>query len=497
MTRGRALLATVLGTVAVLCSACTAAIPLALPPAPPRRSGEALARWRAPPPLAPDASMHLDWQVARRRLPGGLGVSAVSRPDSTTTAILLWVPAAADASEGLVAVMAEALRAGTATRTGNALVNPRIARQAISIRTDATGTTFSWHVLPGSTGQALDGLADFVLRPTFDLDQTRVVFQQELARIQRDSASLWHLANLARDAVAGLDLPSPASDALGLLEITPERLRLAHRCALQPRGAELVVVGPAPAPELIERAARAFEGFADPTLAPGECASLPTPASLDGAPPSTRVELQIVHGGTFDPFLVLVTPGPARSSPDYLPFTLAVDVLDSRDSASQGLRHSGATYSISAHVNDAFRGGTLLEIAGQVAPEEARHALRTLVSDIRNVHRTLQADELEKVKRRHATAFIDGLASNLALGTAALKQLQRGRSPEALERWPDELRGVSLERCRQVARRWLSRAEPSIAVAGVPVPLVRGLGFRANVRHLYWTDRLQGGKKAL
>jgi predicted Zn-dependent peptidase len=437
------------------------------------------------------------WGVTRRRLPTGLGISAISRPDSATTAILLWVPGAADASEGLVAVMAQALRAGTVTRSGARLVNPRIARQPVAIHTDATGTTLSWHVLPHATGLALGLLADFVQHPAFEPDETRVVLQQELARIQRDSGSLWHLANLARDAIAGLDLPSPWSDALGVLQTTPERLREAHRCALRARGAELVVVGPAPAVELMAAAARAFAGFASPALAAGECASLPPLPSLEGVTPNTGIELQIVHGGTFDPFLVLVTPGPAPSSPDYLPFTLAVEVLDSRDSASYGLRHTGATYAINAHVNDDFPGGTLLEIAGQVAPEKAQHALRTLVSDVRNLHRTLRADELEKVKRRHTNAFINGLTNNIALGSATLAQLRRGRLPEALTRWPLELEDVSVERCRQVAAKWLSRAGPSIAVAGLPVQLVRGLGFRANVRRLYWTDELQSGKKAL
>ena len=482
---------------AVSCWGCSAAVPLALPPAPPRQPGAALGRWLTPPPLAPDQSMHVEWGVTRRRLPSGLGISAISRPDSAITAILLWVPGAADASEGPVAVMAEALRAGTVTRSGARLVNPRIARQPIAIHTDATGTTLSWQLLPRATALGLGLLADFVQHPAFDPDELRVVLQQELARIQRDSGSLWHLANLARGAIAGLDLPSPWSDALGVLQVTPERLRQTHRCAMRASGAELVVVGPAPAAELMESAAQAFAGLASPALRAGECESLPALPSLDAVTPNARVELQIVHGGTFDPFLVLVTPGPDPSSPDYLPFTLAVEVLDSRDSASQGLRHTGATYAINAHINDDFRGGTLLEIAGQVAPEEAQRALRTLVWDVRNLHQTMQADELEKVKRRHESAFINGLANNIALGSATLAQLRRGRSPEALERWPHDLRGVSLESCRQVAAKWLSRAEPSIAVAGLPVPLVRGLGFRANVRRLYWTDQLQGGKKAL
>ena len=293
---------------AVLGWGCAAAVPLALPAAPPRQPSAALARWVTPPPLAPDQRMHVGWGVSRRRLPSGLGISAISRPDSATTAMLLWVPRAADASEGPVAVMAEALRAGTITRSGARLVNPRIARQPIAIHTDATGSTLSWQVLPRATDLALGLLADFVQHPEFDPDETRVVLQQELARIQRNSGSLWHLANLARGAIAGLALPSPWSDALGVLEITPERLRRTHRCAMRAPGSELVVVGPAPAAELMASAAQAFEAFESPALGAAECVGSPPLPSLAGVTPNTRVELQIVHGGTFDPFLVLVTP---------------------------------------------------------------------------------------------------------------------------------------------------------------------------------------------
>jgi len=56
---------------------------------------------------------------------------------------------------------------------------------------------------------------------------------------------------------------------------------------------------------------------------------------------------------------------------------------------------------------------------------------------------------------------------------------------------------VSLEQCREVARRWFTPAQPAVTVAGVPVQLVRGLGMGVSVREMYWTDQLQEQKKAL
>jgi predicted Zn-dependent peptidase len=140
---------------------------------------------------------------------------------------------------------------------------------------------------------------------------------------------------------------------------------------------------------------------------------------------------------------------------------------------------------------------SLLELEGQVAPENAQAALRKLVEDIRSLSETLEERELEEVKRRARNALINSLSNNVGLAEQALVALRRGRPAESIKHLPDEIAQVSLARCRDVARRWLSRARPSIAVAGLPVKLVRGLGLRANVRRLYWTDRLQEPKKGL
>lgn len=166
-----------------------------------------------------------------------------------------------------------------------------------------------------------------------------------------------------------------------------------------------------------------------------------------------RLDLQIIYGGSFDPWVIRVVPGPALTSDDYLPFVLLSRVLDQRDSERAGLRHRGATYGIHARVDDGYPGGVLLELEGQVAPDEAQTALRRLVEDIRALSATLDERELEEVKRGWRTAFVNSLASDAALARVALWQLRRGRPLHTLKAWPDELSQVSLERCRDVATR--------------------------------------------
>lgn len=155
----------------------------------------------------------------------------------------------------------------------------------------------------------------------------------------------------------------------------------------------------------------------------------------------------------------------------------------------------GATYGIHTQVNRHYPHLTLLELSGQIEPGTAQNAIRQLVLDIRSLSQTLTERELEEVKRRWRNGFVNSFSSNDAVAGSALWALRSGRPPESLKTFPDELMRISLERCREVAARWLDGAQPSIAVAGVPVKLVRGLGLGARVREAYWTTELQEHKK--
>jgi predicted Zn-dependent peptidase len=480
---------------AVACTGTRA--PLPPPAAPQPHAPEELATWRAPPPLLPEADLHVEWSIQRARLETGLGLNVISRPTDRTTAIALWVPTAAGSSEGAVAGMVEALRAGTRTTGGATLINPQLARETVSVRTSESGSVLSWEVLPRFTRRALELLSDFVARPVFDAEQTRLVLAQQVAVVRLNSGTSLHVGNLARDALPGIDIASPEQDARRLLELTPEMLRRLHGCVMLPEGAELIVVGPAATEELMGWSQLAFSTFITPSIGGEDCGPRKRADAAVRSPTPEQLELQLIYGGSIDPWLVMVVPGPALASEDYLPFGILARVLERRRSGAGRLRHMGATYGIHARVDDSFPGRTLLELEGQVAPESAQRALRTLLQDMRGLAETIEVTELDRVKRRWRNGFINSLASNVTLAELTLRELRRGRGAESLATWPDEIMTVSLERCREVARTWLSGAQPSIAVAGAPVQIARGLGFAANVRRLYWTEQLLEPKKGL
>lgn len=468
-----------------------------LPPAPPKKPASELAAWEAPPPLAPDAAVTLDWDIQQLTLDNGLSVNVIARPESEVTAIQLWVPSAADMSMGPVSVMGEALRAGTRRTPESVLVNPRLGLLPIQVWTDAAGSTFHWQVLPQASKVALELLGAFVQRPVFEPSEVRIRLQEQLAHIQRSSGTLNHVANLARNALPGLATPSPEEDARALIKLDPERLRALHRCTVQPSGAHLVVVGPVTPAHVFEWArAGVGEWKADPNADAAQCRGMRATLVAGASTKLDQLELQIIYGGVSDPWLVMALPGPPPESDDSLPFALLSEILERRDAGSaQELRHMGATYGIHTQVNRHYPHLTLLELSGQIEPGTAQNAIRQLVLDIRSLSQTLTERELEEVKRRWRNGFVNSFSSNDAVAGSALWALRSGRPPESLKTFPDELMRISLERCREVAARWLDGAQPSIAVAGVPVKLVRGLGLGARVREAYWTTELQEHKK--
>lgn len=495
MKRTLALAGAVLSVIGGLAACAPARHPL--PPAPPKRSASELSAWEAPPPAAPDAAVALDWDVQQLTLDNGLSVNVIARPESEVTAIQLWVPSAADMSMGPVSVMGEALRAGTRRTPDTVLVNPRLGLVPIQVWTDAAGTTFHWQVLPQASKVALELLGAFVQRPVFEPVEVRIRLQEQLAHIQRSSGTLNHVASLARTALPGLAAPSPEEDARALLELDPERMRELHRCAVQPSGAHLVVVGPVTPVRVFEWArAELGEWRAAPSAEAAQCPAARPTLAADGSTRLERLELQIIYGGVSDPWVVMALPGPKPESEDSLPFALLAEIIEDRDAGSaQELRHTGATYGIHTQVNRHYPHLTLLELSGQIEPGTAQSAIRQLVHDIRSLSQTLTERELEEVKRRWRNSFINSFSRNDAVAEAALWTLRSGHPPQSLKTFPDELMRISLDRCREVAARWLDGAQPSIAVAGVPVKLVRGLGLGARVREAYWTTELQEHKK--
>jgi predicted Zn-dependent peptidase len=470
-----------------------------LPPAPPPVSAEQLAPWSHPPPLAPEErAASLDLRIQRAKLPNGVGVT-VAITEGAATSVQLWLPNARDRGQGAVTAMVNSLRAGTRDGTQDPFYDPKIALAPIRAWTDAVGTTFYWRVPQRGTQQALSLLGAYVRDPLFDQDEVQLQLQQQLAAIKFASEPLNQLQPLARSAFPGLERPTYEQDARQLFHLPPQKLQRIQRCTMQPANAELVVVGPVAFDSVVAWATSAFGSWrADPAATAEACAEWLTPAFPEH-PEQARLDrplLVVISGLRGDPRIAMDVPGPPIDSPDYHPFELLSMLLEEHAGGSaRALRHAGATYGIHSSTYDRYARLSLLEVRGQIDPEQLQGALRSLIDDIHGLASRLDAAELDAAKRRWRTQLIDSWQRGGALAGALLWTLRSGHEPADVLKAFDEVQQIDLARFREVAERYLSPAKPSITITGYAPNLIRGLALGAEVRQVRWTDKLQEHEK--
>jgi predicted Zn-dependent peptidase len=445
--------------------------PLALPPAPSPQSPAQLARWRTPPPLQAEPHIDLRGELQRVALGNGLHVTVLTRAQSRSTVVRLWVPSVSDEDEGPLVMVAEMLRAGTQGDHGARLVNPRLGESAIGIYTDRKGTEFEWQVLPRASQHALALLGQFVLHPTFEPEELEIRRQRELTVIERYSRSFARADDLARSALRGIAASRPDRDATRLLQLTRDEVQHLYRCSMRPEGAELVIVGPLPSEAALGWARRSFADWQPGPRSNETGCARPAPPAATGPAPLQEPLVQLLAGSRGQPYLFLALPGPARESDDFLVFELLSRVLQDRDRGSaQALRHTGTTSGIEVAVHSNYPGFSLLELRGQVQASGVHSALQALVLDIQRLEQDLTEAELDTAKRRWTAEYVNGLRDDSVLAASLSWELSRGRSPEAVYEWPRTLSAIDLERCRQVALRWLSYGPLSIVVGNPPTP---------------------------
>jgi predicted Zn-dependent peptidase len=478
--------------------ACAPARP-PLPPAPAPLSAEQLEPWAHPPPLAPEeGASDFQLSIQRAKLPNGVGVTLAVR-EGAASSLQLWLPEARDRGQGAVTAMVNSLRAGTRDGTKEPFYNPRIALVPIGAWTDAVGTTLYWRVPQRGTQQALSLLGAYVRDPLFDPDEVQLQLQQQVAAIKLASEPVNQLAPLARSAFPGLERPTYEQDARQMFHLPAQKLRQIHRCTMQPANAELVVVGPVAFDSLLAWATSALGSWrADPAATAEACAEWLTPAFPEH-PDQARLDrplLTVIYGMRGDPRIAIDVPGPPIDSPDYHPFELLSLLLEEHAGGSaKALRHAGATYGIRTSSYDRFARLSLLEIRGQIDPEQLQGALRSLIEDIHGLGSRLDAAELDAVKRRWRTQLIDSWQRSDALAGALQWTLRSGHEPADLLKVFDEVQQIDLARFREVAERYLSNANPSIVVTGYAPNFIRGLALDAEVRQVRWSDELKEHKK--
>jgi zinc protease len=357
-----------------------------------------------PPPLAPPPALTLP-AVRTATLPNGLEVAVVEMHKVPVVDVTLVLDAGG--------VRDPADLPGLATFTTTMLQQGAGRRSALDIADEAAFlgaqlnagagydvATVTLHVPKRRLAQALDLLADVVLRPTFaDSEVTR---QRELRRTQllqqRDEPV--QVANVAFPAIVygsvhpyGRPLSGTDASVGGL---TRERVAAFYRAFYRPNGARLLLVGDVTPDEARQLVAARFGGWARVEAAVTSSTAAPPPV------PTPRAIYLIDKPGAAQSVVRIGHLGPARDTPDYFALQVLNTILGGAFTSrlNQNLREThGYTYGAGSAFSLRRQGGPFVAQAS-VVTAKTDSSLIEFLKELRRIRdEAVPTAEIEKAKQ--------------------------------------------------------------------------------------------------
>lgn len=404
----------------------------------------------------PDRPFHFP-RIARRTLPNGLELRAVTHSAVPVISIVLLVPggSAADPADrhGLVSITAGLLDEGS--RGESALdVADRVARIGgdldLEVGADAIVvalTTLDRFVEPG-----LALVHEIVSAPNLAADDFNRIRNLRLERLKQMKD---HAGAMAERAFASALYGNHPYGHLGLgttaslTATTVDETRLLHAALFSPEGATLVIVGDRPAGELLDLASAAFSDWraaTSPMTIDRAAALAPPPRPLTtlgvvSRPGAAQSELRIGHACA------------PRATPDYHSLLMLNTILGGQfvSRINLNLREAkGYTYGVRTGF-DLRRGIGPFVMQTSVGTDVTVPAIREALGEIRDIASTrpATADEL-------SLGFAT-VSKGYPRGFETATQVARSVAQLALHGLPDTYFEEFIPRLAQVTREDVSR----------------------------------------
>lgn len=413
--------------------------------------------------------------VRRHRLENGLRIATIPIAGLQSAAVLLAIEAGQwfepAGRPGIARLTAQAMLRGTTTRAANAWADALDGIGAAArLDVGSHAATFSAQSLGSDIDALLELIADAVVRPAFAPNEVDLVKQQTIAAIEEDRRNTRAVAEQSwRELVYPSGHPLRARP-IGDLEVVraaaADDLRDHHRRAIRPDGAVLVVAGGVDAGRVAESAAKAFAGWS----AAGRREDRKVP---DAKLANAARKLAVVPDKTQSD-VVLGWPGLPRNDPRYVAarvtnMVFAADTFASR--AGHVVRDElGLAYYVFSTLGST-RGQSPWVVRMGVNPINVERAVSTTLDELRKIVDGRVAEEDLDLAQDKLVGELD-VARESPAGVAALhlegEIFELGA--DYVDRYPRELRAVTIEQVIDTARTFLSPDRYALAIAGPPLP---------------------------
>ncbi len=369
-------------------------------------------------------------QVQLTRLPNGLTVLTELMPSLRSVTIGIWVRRGSRHEpadwNGVCHFIEHAVFKGTGRRTALdiAVESDRLGGHFDAYTTHEM-TGFAMKVVDTALPQAFDLLADMLARPRFDEEELRreqKVIIEEMKMVE-DTPDEFLAEIFSAAYFPGHPLGRPIEGTADTVStFGHERTAEFHAHAYAPRNLVIAAAGNVRHEQLVELAARAFEG-GDAEAGAGEESDgdVPTPAAPILV--QRKKELEQAH-------LIIAAPFPSARHEDRYAASLLSSVVGGGTSSRlwQRVREErGLAYSVGA-VGSHYTDAGMFQIYAGTSPEQLDEVLDISLEEMRRVLReTVGEDELRLVKDQAVSSILLGLESTSArAGTLARQEIVHG-----------------------------------------------------------------------
>ncbi len=423
-----------------------------------------------PPALGTSTKFHLP-AVVRGTMPNGVAVQVIEHHSLPLVHINLIIDGGSrleTGEPGLAGFTARMLTEGAGTRDANALQSDLgfIGAQ-LNAGASAESFTVQLDVAKRSLNEALDLLADVVLRPTFraaNVNQQRDLRLQSLLQ-RRDQPT--QLAAIAFDQLVfpkGHPYHDPADgDSASTVALDSARVRKFYERSFVPERAKFVVVGDVTEPEMRALLAARFGAWkrGAPLAIPKVAVK---PATNDG------VKIYLVDKpGAAQSVIQLGGPGADRLGPDYAAITVMNTILGASFSSrlNTNLRETkGYTYGISSRFGWSPLPGAFV-VASQVRTNVTDSSLVEIFKELRSIRDApVDAKELDRAKAYVALAVPGRFETNAAIAGQVGDLDAYGLPLSSVNDFVARVNTVTAADVQRVARQYIPADRATLVVVG-------------------------------
>ncbi len=444
---------------------------IALAPCVARAQNAAALDRTKPPALGTSSKFNLP-AVATGKLANGVGLQVVEHHALPLVHVTLVIEGGSRLEgnqPGLAAFTARMLTEGAGTRDANALQS-EIAFLGAQLNTGASAEQFAVQlsVAKRSLAEALDLMADVVLRPTFRSDNVKQQRDLRLQSILQRRDQPTQVAVLAFNQLVfpeGHPYHNAADgDSVSTVALDSARVRNFYDHSFVPERARFVVVGDVTEPEMRTLLASRFGAWKKPA----DVIALPKIAVKPVTNDAVKIYL-VDKPGAAQSVIQLGSPGADRLGPDYAAIIVMNTILGASFSSrlNTNLRETkGYTYGISSRFGWAPLPGAFT-IASQVRTNVTDSSLVEIFKELRAIRDApVDAKELERAKAYVALAVPGQFETNASIAGQITNLDAYGLPLSSVNDFVARVNAVTAADVQRVAKQYIPAGTATLVVVG-------------------------------